>query len=94
MCASLVERLSSQYLGQIVQILLNLGHFEIASRNLEQLLTDARSVSTTAGPVVLTATEHFKASQKTAEKRIFELVNSKLDDLVDGAQYDWFVDID
>ncbi|CAI4211422.1 unnamed protein product [Parascedosporium putredinis] len=48
-CKSLVERLSSQYLGQIVQILINLEHFE----------------------------------------RIFELVNSKIDDLVDTSEYDW-----
>jgi hypothetical protein len=31
-CDTLVERLSSQYLGQIVQILINLEHFESACR--------------------------------------------------------------
>ncbi|KAM5362723.1 hypothetical protein ACJZ2D_012385 [Fusarium nematophilum] len=88
-CKSLVERLSSQYLGQIVQILINLEHFEIACQELEQLLIRARSSTSAGGPVKLNATESFRNNKKTAEKRIFELVNSKIDDLVDTAEYDW-----
>ncbi|OAA55601.1 exocyst complex component [Niveomyces insectorum RCEF 264] len=88
-CGSLVERLSSQYLGQIVQILINLEHFETACQELEQLLIRARSSTSAGGPVTLTATEQFRSHKKTAEKRIFELVNSKIDDLVDTAEYDW-----
>ena len=34
-CASLVSKLSSQYLGQIVQILINLSHFTTACHELE-----------------------------------------------------------
>ncbi|KKA29485.1 hypothetical protein TD95_001606 [Thielaviopsis punctulata] len=88
-CRSLVEKLSSQYLGQIVQILINLEHFEIACHELEQLLIRARSSTSAGGPVTLRATEEFKDKKKTAEKRIFELVNSKIDDLVDTAEYNW-----
>jgi hypothetical protein len=88
-CKTLVERLSSQYLGQIVQILINLEHFEIACHELEQLLIRARSSTSAGGPVTLGATEQFRSNKKTAEKRIFELVNSKIDDLVDTAEYDW-----
>ncbi|KND92627.1 Exocyst complex component sec15 [Tolypocladium ophioglossoides CBS 100239] len=88
-CKSLVERLSSQYLGQIVQILINLEHFEIACQELEQLLIRARSSTSAGGPLKLNATEEFRNNKKTAEKRIFELVNSKIDDLVDTAEYDW-----
>jgi exocyst complex component 6 len=88
-CRSLVERLSSQYLGQIVQILINLEHFEIACQELEQLLIRARSSTSAGGPITLKATEEFRNNKKTAEKRIFELVNSKIDDLVDTAEYDW-----
>ena len=89
-CASLVERLSSQYLGQIVQILINLEHFETACQELELLLADARLTTSTGGTaIVLQATEEFRSNKKTAEKRIFELVNSKIDDLIDAAQYDW-----
>ncbi|KAG9231639.1 exocyst complex subunit Sec15-like-domain-containing protein [Amylocarpus encephaloides] len=88
-CQSLVERLSSQYLGQIVQILINLEHFEIACKELEKLLIAARSSTSAGGPIVLEATEEFRSNKKTAEKRIFELVNSKIDDLVETAEYDW-----
>ena len=72
-----------------MQILINLEHFEVACRELEQLLAAARSGNTVGGPVVLDATEAFQSHKKTAEKRIFELVNSKIDDLVEIAQYDW-----
>jgi exocyst complex component 6 len=88
-CQSLVERLSSQYLGQIVQILINLEHFETACTELEQLLIRARSTSSAGGPLTLSATEQFRENKKTAEKRIFELVNSKIDDLVETAEYEW-----
>lgn len=88
-CKSLVERLGSQYLGQIVQILTNLEHFEIACRALEQLLIAARSSSSAGGPIILKATGEFENNKKTAEKRIFEVVNSKIDDLMEMAEYDW-----
>ncbi|KAI9147903.1 Exocyst complex component sec15 [Paramyrothecium foliicola] len=88
-CRSLVDRLNSQYLGQIVQILINLEHFEIACQELEQLLIRARSSTSAGGPLKLNATDEFRSNKKTAEKRIFELVNSKIDDLVDTAEYDW-----
>ncbi|KAH8600821.1 exocyst complex subunit Sec15-like-domain-containing protein [Bisporella sp. PMI_857] len=88
-CKSLVEQLRVQYLGQIVQILINLEHFETACSELEQLLIAARSSTSAGGPIVLSATEEFRSHKKTAEKRIFELVNSKIDDLVETAEYDW-----
>ena len=90
-CASLVSKLSSQYLGQIVQILINISHFEIACAELETLLVAARSSPhhSTTSTVSLAATESFRSHKKTAEKRIFELVNSKIDDLVETAEYDF-----
>ncbi|KFA65406.1 hypothetical protein S40285_00435 [Stachybotrys chlorohalonatus IBT 40285] len=88
-CRSLVDRLSSQYLGQIVQILINLEHFETACQELEQLLIRARSSTSAGGPLKLNATEEFRNNKKSAEKRIFEIVNSKIEDLVDTAEYDW-----
>ncbi|KAI4855461.1 exocyst complex subunit Sec15-like protein, partial [Aureobasidium sp. EXF-8846] len=70
-------------------ILTNLDHFETACRELQDLLAEARSSSSAAGPIVLAATEEFTTAKKAAEKRIFELVNSKIDDLVETAEYDW-----
>ncbi|EXJ86497.1 hypothetical protein A1O3_03448 [Capronia epimyces CBS 606.96] len=89
-CASLVSKLSSQYLGQIVQILINLSHFTAACHELEKLLATARSSTTDPGPPIsLRATAQFFLHQKTAENRIFELVNSKVSDLIETAEYDW-----
>jgi len=88
-CKALVERLRSQYPGQIVQILTNLEHFEMACSDLEGLLVEARSSSSAAGPITLQATKAFKDAKQLAEKRIFELVNSKIDDLIETAEYDW-----
>lgn len=68
-----------------MQILINLSHFTQACTELEALLSSARPESS----VTLTATSVFSTHQKTAEKRIFELVNSKIDDLVETAEYDF-----
>ncbi|KAK5374824.1 Rab GTPase-binding exocyst subunit S15 [Exophiala xenobiotica] len=89
-CASLVSKLSSQYLGQIVQILINLSHFTTACHELETLLASARASALSPGlPISLRATAQFSQHQKTAENRIFELVNSKVSDLIETAEYDW-----
>ena len=88
-CRLLVERLNSQYLGQIVQILINLEYFEIACHALEPLLAAAPSTTSVEGSVSLSATKNFRSNKKTAEKRIFELVNSKIDDLIGTAEYEW-----
>lgn len=92
-CKSLEDKLSSQYPGQIVQILTNLEHFETACVELQTLLYEARSSNSASGPVVLRALEKFSLGKKTAEKRIFELVNSKIDDLIETAEYDWCVSL-
>lgn len=61
----------------------------MACQELEALLVAARSQASTAGPVALKATEKFRNNKKAAEKRIFEVVNSKIDDLIETAEYDW-----
>ena len=73
-----------------MQILINLEHFEVACHELEQLLAAARTGESAGGKVILEATEAFQGHKKTAEKRIFELVNTKIDDLIEIAQYDWY----
>jgi hypothetical protein len=42
------------------------------------------------GLVKLTATSEFGNTRKMAEKRVFELVNSKIDDFLEIADYDWY----
>ncbi|KAK5108295.1 hypothetical protein LTR62_008610 [Meristemomyces frigidus] len=86
---TLLAGLKSQYPGQIVQILTNLDYFEQACSSLEALLVSVRSSSSAAGPINLNATREFKDAKTAAEKRVFELVNSKIDDLIETAEYDW-----
>ncbi|KAI9661980.1 MAG: hypothetical protein M1831_002895 [Alyxoria varia] len=88
-CRPLIERLSSQYPGQIVQILTNLEHFENACHALQEELAEARTSRSRSGPVALNATQDFASAKGEAKQRIFELVNSKIDDLVGTAEYDW-----
>lgn len=40
---------------------------------------------------MLRATGEFETHKKTAERRIFEVVNSKIDDLLETAEYEWSV---
>ncbi|ETN40223.1 uncharacterized protein HMPREF1541_04499 [Cyphellophora europaea CBS 101466] len=89
-CASLVSKLSSQYLGQVVQILINLTHFSTACTELETLLSTIPSQPSSNVPsLTLAATAQFTTHQKTAENRIFELVNLKVTDLIDTADYEY-----
>jgi len=41
------------------------------------------------GVIKLRAAEEFRETSKKAEKRIFELVNSKIDYFLELADYDW-----
>jgi exocyst complex component 6 len=82
-------RLDSKNLAQIVQILINLEYLENACEALEELLLQSRSTHR-AGNVKLNATLEFGNTRKTAEKRVFELVNSKIDDFLEIADYDWY----
>lgn len=89
-CRPLIERLSSQYPGQIVQILTNLEHFEKACQELQSELAQARASRSRTGPIVLRATKDFREAREQAKSRIFKLVNSKIDDLVGTAEYNWY----
>ncbi|KAI9718992.1 MAG: hypothetical protein M1828_006368 [Chrysothrix sp. TS-e1954] len=88
-CLPLIERLSSQYPGQIVQILTNFEHFEKACHGLQTELAQAQTSRSRNGQVTLGATAEFTKARQKARDRIFELVNSKIDDLIETAEYDW-----
>lgn len=87
-CAAFKERLSSTTREKIVQILLNLEHFEYASTEIEKEL-EAHKTSGRSTPIILKSTDAFKEARKLAEARIFELVNAIVDDFLDIADYDW-----
>jgi exocyst complex component 6 len=75
-----------------VQILINLEYLENACMSLEELLMQSRSTHR-AGPLRLAATSEFGNTRKMAEKRVFELVNSKIDDFLEIADYDWYASV-
>uniref|UniRef100_A0A060T420 Exocyst complex component SEC15 n=1 Tax=Blastobotrys adeninivorans TaxID=409370 RepID=A0A060T420_BLAAD len=87
-CQSLENRLKSTTREQIVQILINLEYFEIAAEEVAKLLSRER-ISGKRGDVKLEATSAFNRARKRAEQRIFELLNSVVDDFLDLADYDW-----
>ncbi|KAF9351418.1 hypothetical protein BGX26_010571 [Mortierella sp. AD094] len=83
-----LKKLESRNLSQISQIIVNLEYFQGACGDFEQLLTDMRSTSD-GTKASLQATGLFRETRKSAEKRISELVNSKIDDILELAEYDW-----
>lgn len=88
-CDPLIQRLSSQYPGLIVQILTNMEYFESTCEAMQLDLSQQRASRSRAGPIVLHATQAFKDGKEQAKRRIFELVNSKISDLIETAEYDW-----
>lgn len=85
---TLSKRLANQQLEQVVQMIINLENFENACEELNRILSDSRSSksSTLQG---LRASSIFGDTRKQAEKRIFEMVNTKIDEFLDLSDYDW-----
>ncbi|KAF9361509.1 hypothetical protein BGX34_007109, partial [Mortierella sp. NVP85] len=83
-----LKKLESRELSQVAQIFINLEYFQAACSDFEQMLTSKRSTSDNT-KVVLQATSLFKETRKSAETRISELVKSKIDDILELAEYEW-----
>ncbi|RCI06211.1 hypothetical protein CU098_005927 [Rhizopus stolonifer] len=86
--AILLKKLLSTNLSQIVQIIINIEYFESTCPDFEMLLMETRSFHR-SGHIHLKATSTFKETRRKAERRIFELVNSKLDEFLELLEYDW-----
>ncbi|KAI8922248.1 exocyst complex subunit Sec15-like-domain-containing protein [Powellomyces hirtus] len=86
---SLMSKIMVNNISQVVQILINLEYFELACAEFEELLLVMR-ISHKAGVVRLQATQALKESRVLAEKRMFDLLNMKMDDFLELADYDWF----
>ncbi|KAK9475017.1 exocyst complex subunit Sec15-like-domain-containing protein [Dipodascopsis tothii] len=72
-CHTLCERLRSNDKEEIVQILINLEHFENAAVALERMLNETTR-SQLSATIRLRASEEFSKARRNAEKRVFELV--------------------
>ncbi|KAK9448817.1 exocyst complex subunit Sec15-like-domain-containing protein [Limtongia smithiae] len=87
-CFTLLSRLKSSNREEIVQIFINLEYFENAAVALQQQLNETSTVHLSE-PIQLRAVSQFASARKQAEQRIFELINSKIDDFLEIAEYDW-----
>ncbi|KAK9254290.1 exocyst complex subunit Sec15-like-domain-containing protein [Lipomyces tetrasporus] len=87
-CRTLRDRLRSSNREEIVQIFINLEYFETAAVELQQMLNETATTHLDE-PITLLASSAFADARKLAETRIFELVNSKVDDFLEIADYDW-----
>ncbi|KAI8048648.1 exocyst complex subunit Sec15-like-domain-containing protein [Syncephalis plumigaleata] len=67
---------------QVVQLNANVEHFDHVCGEFEKFLTERRKIK-------LKARDAFEDIRKQAEKRIFELINSKLDSFLVTSDYDW-----
>ncbi|KAI9269850.1 exocyst complex subunit Sec15-like-domain-containing protein [Sporodiniella umbellata] len=86
--AILLKKLLSTNLSQIVQIIINIEYFESTCPDFEMLLMETRSFHR-SGHIHLKATSTFNETRRKAERRVFELVNSKLDEFLELLEYDW-----
>ena len=82
---TLSSRLPRQKLEQVVQMIINLENFEGACVELNKILNESRSSTRSS----LLASEQFSVTSKAAEKRIFELVDAKVDEFLELSDYDW-----
>ncbi|TPX68523.1 hypothetical protein SpCBS45565_g03037 [Spizellomyces sp. 'palustris'] len=85
---TLMRKIMVNNMSQVVQIMINLEYFEMACAEFEQLLMENKTAHK-AGIIRLSATQIFKESRMMAEKRLFELLNMKMDEFLELADYDW-----
>jgi exocyst complex component 6 len=84
---SLSRKIVKSDMSESTQIFINLEYFELACGEFEELLMEKRAFH--KGKIHLHATKTFKDLRLTAEKRLYELVHSKINDSVASATYDW-----
>ncbi|TPX48757.1 hypothetical protein SeLEV6574_g01846 [Synchytrium endobioticum] len=85
---ALLRQLITHNLSQAVQIRVNLDYWELACPQFEVLLMERRCAHR-GGKIALQAQQAFKNSKKAAETRIIELINGKIDQFLEVADYDW-----
>jgi len=81
-----LQRLKSNNLTQVVQIITNLGFFELACAEFEKVVQEQRTAYR-KGKVTLGAVKTFRDTLKQAEKRLFQIVDEKLDNFMELADY-------
>eukprot|EP00842_Homolaphlyctis_polyrhiza_P005162 jgi/Hompol1/5647/HPOL_002014-RA len=86
--AALLRKIASSGLSVVVQVMINSQWFEKACAQFEELLQEQRN-SYKGVRVVLQATQTFEETRTVSERRLFEIVNNKIDGFLEVADYDW-----
>ncbi|KAJ8325588.1 Rab GTPase-binding exocyst subunit S15 [Batrachochytrium dendrobatidis] len=85
---ALMKKIGSTSLSLVIQIMINCQWFEKACGQFEEMLQEQRSVYKEVR-VVLQVAQIFDETRAIAEKRVFEIVNTKIDGFLEVADYDW-----
>ncbi|KAJ3086346.1 hypothetical protein HK102_013250 [Quaeritorhiza haematococci] len=85
--SALVRRLLVNNTSQAVQIMVNLEYFEKACAEFEAVVMEKRSAENAR--VVLQAAQTFRDARMQGEKRLIELTNTKVDEFLELADYQW-----
>ncbi|KAJ3391671.1 hypothetical protein HDU92_008920 [Lobulomyces angularis] len=86
---ALIELLYHNNLSQAVQILINVMTFEKSLHQFEKILTENRSTHSGTMVSLISSANSFKNVKGLTEKRIFEVINVKIDEFLELAEYDW-----
>lgn len=93
---SLIAKLRSTILSQVVQIVINMEYFESACGEFERFLSLQRISKRSIGRrdsetnvVQLRARTGFVEARDRCERRVYELINAKIDQFISLAEYNW-----
>ncbi|KAI9202810.1 exocyst complex subunit Sec15-like-domain-containing protein [Polychytrium aggregatum] len=85
--SAILDQIMISNLSQVVQIIVNIGFICQACKEFEEMIE--KNSNSKPGTVTLQATKTFQETINVAEKRIFELLNTKIDDFLELADYEW-----
>ncbi|KAI8926727.1 exocyst complex subunit Sec15-like-domain-containing protein [Entophlyctis helioformis] len=85
---ALLRKMSTSGLSIVIQIMVNSQWYEKACHQFEELLQEQRHAYKGVR-VVLLASMCFEETRTAAEKRIYEVINTKIDSFMEVTEYDW-----
>ncbi|KAH9252571.1 hypothetical protein BASA81_009530 [Batrachochytrium salamandrivorans] len=85
---SLLRKIEGTSLSLVIQVMINAQWFEKACGQFEEVLQDQWSAYNGVR-VVLQVSQTFEDTRLVAEKRLFEIINSKIDGFLEVSDYNW-----
>nr|KAJ3421176.1 hypothetical protein HK105_004310 [Polyrhizophydium stewartii] len=84
---ALLRKVFSSSLSLVIQVMVNAQWMEKACKQFEEALQEQRTCKGVR--VALQATHCFEETRALSERRLFEIVNTKIDGFLEVADYDW-----